>query len=337
METLLKIVIVGYGFAGQIHAKTYRKLAASCYLAGIVECRQDRHPVIKKQHPGINIYETLELALANIGSDVIVDLCVPAPQHIELAKIAVTSGVTRIMLEKPLGWSYRMAVSLSEVLRGTDSIYLDTYLSSRGLSQLKSWVLREKSGIDKVCINFSKNRIEDSFNGRGFDNTTPPDAWHIEGPHMVTIALEIAGEISAIEEASLHDMTYNNKTISNHGGGYASIIHRGGTHTILSMDLRSRENFRIVEVFLKNKISFRLRLPKSKASTLSSHIERIEHGTVIESCTIEDYPMEQCISHGIDHFLTNSSNPISISHGIKISTILQTLTDVSMRSTCSTL
>lgn len=181
MGNILNIIVVGYGFAGQVHAKTYRSLTHSCHLAGIVECSNEHRSVAKRTLSGASVYETLDQALADIGSDVVVDFCVPAPQNIKLAKTAVSFGVNRIMLEKPLGWSYPMAISLEEILHERDAIYLDTYLSSLGLSHLKEWIARERSEIDRVHIKFHKNRITDSFKGRGFDSDTPPDAWHIEG------------------------------------------------------------------------------------------------------------------------------------------------------------
>jgi predicted dehydrogenase len=323
----LNVIVVGYGLAGQVHAKTYRHLANSCRLAGIVDCRLDTHTIIKKQFPEVGIFQSLEQALTAVRGNIVVDLCVPAPQNIALAKTTVAFGVQNIMLEKPLGWSLSMAVSLADILRGKSAIYLDTYRSSLGIEQLLNWISREQSEIDSIHIKFNKNRIPDSFSSRGFDDNSPPDAWHIEGPHMVTIAMKIAGEIVSIEDSRLQDMTHNNKSLANHGGAHARVKHASGVHTLLSTDLCSNENERLVEVFLKNRVRLRLLLPASKMTQLASRLEKIENGRVVDHFIAEDRPMEQCVRQGIDYFLAKNTQAQNINHGVLINGILQSLTD----------
>lgn len=329
MDDLLDVIIVGYGFAGRIHAKTHRNLTGSCRLAGIVECCRDLHPDIEQQFSGVEIFESLEQALLKIKGNVVVDLCVPAPQNIALVKSIVAFGVQRVMLEKPLGWSLPMAMTLAEILSDKEAVYLDTYQFSLGVEQLKNWVAREQSDIDRVHIRFNKNRIAESFNGRGFEKDMPPDAWHTEGPHMVTIAMKIAGEILAIKEASLHDMSHNGNVLANHGCARAIVSHSNGVDTTLITDLCSDENERVVEVFLKNQVCLRLQLPVSKSTRLVSTIEKIDSGRVVDSSIIEDRPMEQCVSHSIDYFLTRNTHVKLIEHGVRINQILHELTEAS--------
>jgi predicted dehydrogenase len=329
MDDLLDVIVVGYGLAGRIHAKTHRNLVGSCRLAGIVECSLELHPVIAQQFAGVQIFETLEQALTSIKGNVVLDLCVPAPQNIELVKAAVAFGVKRVMLEKPLAWSLPMAMTLAEILCDQEAVYLDTYQFSFGVEQLKNWVVREQCGIERIQIKFNKNRTAESCNGRGFDNDTAPDAWHIEGPHMVTIAMKIAGEILAIEEASLHDMAHEGDVHSNHGGAKAIVKHHNGVLTSLITDLCSDENERLVEVFLKNKVCLRLLLPASKSTRLISRLEKIDHGRIVDSYVIEDCPMEQCVSSSIDYFLTKNRHAQLLDHGVRINQILQKLTEAS--------
>lgn len=335
MEKLLDVVVVGYGVAGHVHANTYRNLTGTCRLAGIVELCRERHPAIEKQFSDVSIFESLEQALTGIDGDVVVDLCVPAPQNIALVEQAIAFGVRKIMLEKPLGWSLPMAITLADILRDSEAIYLDTYQFSLGVKQLQSWIVREKSEIDRVHIKFNKNRITDSFNCRGFDDNTAPDAWHIEGPHMVTIAMKIAGKITAIEDACFYDMKHNDRILANHGGASATVKHSNGVSTFLSTDLCSDENERLVEVFLKNQVCLRLSLPASKMTQLVSQIEKIDHGCIVDTYTVEDRPMEQCVTHSIDYFLTKNNHAQMIGHGVVISEILQKLTEASNHKSCS--
>jgi len=326
---LLNVIVVGYGMAGRIHAKTHRNLVGSCRLEGIVECCSEYYPDIEKQLPGVGIFESLEQALTQIKGEVVVDLCVPAPQNIELVRSAVAFGVQRIMLEKPIGWSLPMAITLAEILHDSEALYLDTYRFSLGVEQLRNWVIREQSEIERVQIKFNKNRIKESFSGRGFDKDVPPDAWHIEGPHMVSIAMMLAGEIIAIEEAKLNDMVDNNEMLPAHGSASAKVKHFNGVHTFLSTDLCSNENERFVEVFLKNEVCLKLQLPVSKSTRLISRVEKIKDGQIVDSFVIEDRPMEQCVSHSLDYFLTKNTQAQMIDHGVRINQILQSLVDAS--------
>jgi hypothetical protein len=335
MDDLLDVVVVGYGLAGRIHAKTHRNLVGSCRLAGVVESCRELHPVIEKQLAGVEVFETLEEALVKIKGNVVVDLCVPAPQNIELVKSAIAFGVNRLMLEKPLSWSLPMAMTLADILSEHEAVYLDTYQFSLGVEQLKNWLIREQGEIDRVNIKFNKNRTAESFNRRGFDNDMAPDAWHIEGPHMVTIAMKIAGEILAIEEASLHDMAHNGEIHCNHGGARAIVKHNNSVLTYLTTDLCSDENERVVEIFLKDQVCLRLQLPASKSTRLISRLEKIDHGRIVDSCVIEDRPMEQCVSNSIDYFLTRNTHALLIDHGVRINQILQKLTEASIQQVSS--
>lgn len=329
MDDLLDVIVVGYGLAGRIHAKTHQTHVGSCRLAGIVEHCTEFHSIIAKQFPGVEVFQSLEQALSCIKGNVVLDLCVPAPQNIALVKKAVDFGVKRVMLEKPLGWTLPMAMTLADILQETEAVYLDTYQFSLGVEQLKNWVIREQSEIDSVHIKFNKNRISESFSGRGFDENIPPDAWHIEGPHMVTVAMKIAGEILAIEKASFQDMIHNGEILDNHGCANAVIKQANGVRTILETDLCSNENVRMVEVYMKNKTCLKLHLPVSKSTRLMSSIEKIVANRCVDSYVVEDRPMEQCVSHSIDYFLTKNKHAQLIDHGVRINQILQKLTEAS--------
>jgi len=332
---LLNIIVVGYGLAGRVHAKTHRNLTGSCRLAGIVERSMQYHSVIEKQNPGVEVYESLEQALDEIKGNIVLDLCVPAPQNIDLIKTAVAYGVQQMMLEKPLAWSLPLSMTVADLLRGCDAVYLDTYQFSFGVEQLLAWIIREQAEIDNIHIRFTKNRVKESFKGRGFENDTPPDAWHIEGPHMVTIAMKLAGDILAIDEASLQDMVYNGTVLANHGSGKAVVRHANDVRTTLFTDLCSDENVRLVEVNLKNQVCLRLQLPASKSTRLVSRIDKIDRGNLVDSIIIEDHPMEQCVSNSLDYFITRNIHARSIDHGVRVNHILHELTETSVRQAFS--
>lgn len=328
-DALLDVVVVGYGLAGRVHACTYQRRADACRLAGIVELCAQRRAAANRDMSGVAVFSSLKQALTVVGGDVLLDLCAPAPQYIPLIKTAIDMGVRRFMLEKPLGWSFATASSLAEMLHDREAVYQDTYLHSSGIEVLLDWVARERSAIEVVNIKFHKNRMPESYDKRGFDNETPPDAWHIEGPHMVTIATKIAGEVSAIEDANLFDMSYRDSIFRKHGGALAILKHEGGVRSRLSMDLCSDENERLVEVCLENGALIRLQLPESKSTHFMSRLEKVEGDRVVDRLMVEDRPMEQCVSNGVDYFLSGMNQAYHVSHGVRVNALLQMLADAS--------
>lgn len=335
---LLNIVVVGYGMAGRVHAKTHSSLVGSCRMAGIVEHDQRLHPLIAQQRPGVAIFATLEQALDAVSGALVLDFCVPAPQNHALAATAVGRGVNRFMLEKPLGWSLASAIDMAEILKGRTAVYLDTYLFSYGVKTLQEWVLREQSPIEKIHIRFDKNRTSESDLGRGFAMETAPDAWHIEGPHMVSIATSLAGDISAIYHARLEDMVLSQGTHRHHGSAEAIVEHAAGAQTKLCTDLCSGNNQRQVVVTLANQVILKLFLPTSKSTQFVSKLQKVVDGNVVEAISLEDRPLEQCVSQSLDAFLNANPSIPPLEHGIRINRILQRLTDASvMQSACDPL
>lgn len=330
MAGYLQVVLVGMGQAGHIHAKTYKTLP-DCRLIALVDTSLHRRTLAEKGFAGIKIFESLEHALGETGGDVVVDLCVPAPQNIALCQTAIRHGVQRLMLEKPIGWQLSEAVELGEILYGRSALYLDTYRFSNGIEMLQQEVKREGSPVKHIHIRFLKDRKKDSAIARGFHDQTHPDAWHIEGPHMITIAEQIAGDIVAIEDAHLYDMHADGKTLPHHGGGDSIIRHRGGALTMMVVDLGSKSNERVVEVFLENGVLFQLLLPCSKSSEHVSRLEKRTDGRVEASFAIEDRPMEQCVSACIEHFRSRNGEIPTIARGIAINDILQKICAMARR------
>ena len=334
MSDLVDVVLVGFGHAGRIHAETCRRLSC-CRLIAIVEASPERRRLASDAFADVKVFESLQLALMEMGNDVVVDLCVPAPQNIELCQTAIEHDVSRLMLEKPLGWQLSAAIELGEILLGRSAVYQDTYQFSKGVELLRKYVDGERSSIEHLHIRFLKDRKEDSGFSRGFHLQSHPDAWHIEGPHMVAIAESIAGDIVSIEEAHLYDMHADGKDLPGHGGGDATVRHHGGARTTMSTDLRSKLNERSVDVFLENGVSFHLQLPPSKSSELVASLVRKDNGGAISSISVADRPMEQCVSACIEYFYSNTGNVPTISRGILINETLQRICTAAEHRVCN--
>ena len=322
MSNLVHVILVGFGHAGRIHAKTYRQ-HTWCRLVAIVETSSDRRRQAAEEFAGVKVFTSLKLALVETGNDVVVDLCVPAPQNIELCQTAIGHDVSRLILEKPLGWNVSAAIELGEILRNRSAVYQDTYRFSKGVELLHRHIAKERSSVRHLGIRFLKNRKEDSGFKRGFHHQAHPGAWHIEGPHMVAIAESILGDIVSVEEAYLYDMHANGRCLPGHGGGKATVRHPGGARTTMITDLLSTLNERAVEVCLENGVCLLLQLPQSKSAEQMSRLFRSVNGRVDALSAVEDRPMEQCVGACIEYFYSGVGGVPMISRGISINETLQ--------------
>lgn len=318
------VVIVGFGHAGRIHRKAYASLENLCSVVAVVDPDLGKHVEISASLPGVKIYLELAEALSHIGGDVIVDFCVPAKAHLELVESALSLGVTRFLIEKPLAWDLSSSEKLVAMLQGLEVVYLDSYAASSGVQRLIEKIAGQDSAAERINIVFHKNRIPDSRLNRGFAQDAVPNAWMIEGPHMLSIAMQIAGQIARVCSASTFDMNIgDNRLLPEHGGGHALLEHDNGAVTHLDLDLCSERNVRSIEVTLQNGVRMLVGLPPSKAERQYSVLELMYPGGGHEVHHYEDRPMESCVRNAISHLAGERVTVGSMAEGLAICTIVE--------------
>jgi predicted dehydrogenase len=318
------VVIVGYGHAGRIHRKAYGSLGNLCSVAAVVDPDLGKHVEISATLPGVKIYRELAEALSHVCGEVIVDFCVPAKVHLELVETALRLGVTRFLIEKPLAWDVASSEKLVMTLQGSEVVYLDTYAASSGVQQLLEKIAGQDSVAEHVSLVFHKNRISDSRLNRGFAQDAVPSAWMIEGPHMLSIAMQIAGQIARVLSASTFDMEIGtNRLLPEHGGGRALLEHENGAVTHLDLDLCSDRNVRRIEVTLRNGVRMVVELPPSKAERHYSVLDVAYPGGGHEVHHYEDRPMENCVRNAISHLAGEQVTVGSMADGLAICAIVE--------------
>jgi predicted dehydrogenase len=105
METpKLNIVIIGFGFMGEMHAQAYAGLPRAQVVA-IVDALPEiaRAKVSRLQIGAIPVFADLESALAAVSVDII-DICLPTDHHAAAAVQALRAG-KHVFCEKPLALS----------------------------------------------------------------------------------------------------------------------------------------------------------------------------------------------------------------------------------------
>lgn len=326
-EARHKIVLVGYGHAGRIHKRAYDKLEDICAVAAVVEPDVQKYSEIRESLPQAGIYRGLGQALVELGNDAIIDFCVPAKINLKLVETALGFGITRFLIEKPLGWDVVSSERLVTKLDHCEVVYLDTYAASKGLQQLLTKIQEQGSTPKRVDVIFHKNRVPDSLSGRGFVHGAFPNAWMIEGPHMLSISKLISGEIEEVSSAGTFDMEMGDDlSLPAHGGGHASLEHHGGSQTHLDLNMCSDRNERRIEVRLSNGVHLTVNLPPSKATEQYSVLEIQYPGGATDNFRFEDRPMENCVCNAI-RFLGGEEIAVSrLSDGLAVCSLVEKIT-----------
>ncbi|HZV33595.1 MAG TPA: Gfo/Idh/MocA family oxidoreductase [Verrucomicrobiae bacterium] len=133
MKTI-NIGVVGIGFMGVTHIKSYQKIpgarvAAICArhvpadgdLSGVVGNIGDGKP-LKLDMTQVKAYSTLDELLKNPEIDVI-DICVPTPQHPQLAIAALRAG-RHVICEKPLARTPALCREIASVAAKSKGFFM---------------------------------------------------------------------------------------------------------------------------------------------------------------------------------------------------------------------
>ena len=322
------VVIVGFGHAGSIHQKAYAGLGSLCTVSAVVEPNSNRYGEIQASLPGAKIYQELSDALQELDSNVIIDFCVPAKINLELVETALSYGIRKFLIEKPLGWDVASSEKMAAMLSCCEVVYLDTYVASIGVQQLLKKIEEQNSAPKRVDVIFHKNRVQDSLSKRGFVHDAIPNVWMIEGPHMLSISRQIAGEIERVSGASMFDMeTGSDQKLPEHGGGYALLENTQGSLTHLELNMCSDRNERRIEVLLSNDVHLTLNLPPSKSREQYSALEVLNPAGATDVYRFEDRPMEYCVQNAIRHLDGDEVAVSRLSDGLEICSIVERMTE----------
>ena len=323
----LGIVIAGFGFAGKIHHKAYEALRDVCEVLAIVEPNAEAFNRETPVPAGVGVFPSLGEALRELGHDVVVDFCVPAKANLALVETALEHGISRFLIEKPLGWDTTSTKSLVKRLRHCTVAYLDTYASSRGVQELLKAVEAQKSAPLRIDVVFHKNRIPDASLGRGFVHDAVPNAWMIEGPHMLSISRQVGGDIARVAETRTYDMNLGGgQVLVEHGGGHAVLEHSNGAVTHLDLSLCSKRNERRIEVRLRNEVRLSVNLPPSKSSEQISMLEVVFPGGDRKTVQFDDRPMEFCVQNAIRSLTDKGVRMNNLADGLAVSDLVEKMT-----------
>jgi predicted dehydrogenase len=117
-----RVIIVGFGFMGGVHAQAYARIPGA-KLVAIVDALPERaREQAAKISVEVPIFATLAEALAEVEADA-VDICLPTDLHLEAITAAVTAK-KHVFCEKPLAGSLDHARRIRAVVKKSKSRFM---------------------------------------------------------------------------------------------------------------------------------------------------------------------------------------------------------------------
>jgi UDP-N-acetylglucosamine 3-dehydrogenase len=117
---MVQVAVLGAGFMGSTHAKAYAAMP-DVTVAAVYAPTPDRGDPLAREI-GSRWTDDLQAVLADPGIEAI-DICLPTPQHREVAEAALAAG-KHVLLEKPIALSLEDAQALVRANEATDRIFM---------------------------------------------------------------------------------------------------------------------------------------------------------------------------------------------------------------------
>ena len=263
------IIIVGTGKAGFLHYFSYKKFKkiGKIFFVDINKKPKNENIDIKK------IYQTISDVInennLNI-TNIIVDICTPKSVFLDIINECKKLKIKDIIVEKPF-------IVNDEFLKENEDlniIMVHNYAYSKITMEIKKIVQNENLKPKMIYTNFSKNRISDSFNGRGMYKCVTRNIEH-DIPHQVYITQYLLGNkptnLLFLDEKSIKQ---GDVTLERHGYGKI-IAKKGDVIVIHESDLTTNTIIREVIVVCENDI-----IVKGEYFIYDKDLNKLKCGTV---------------------------------------------------------
>ena len=154
----INVGIVGFGYWGPNLVRNFKKIK-NCNVTHISESQKNKHNLIRKLHPNIEI-DSFEKLVKNPEVDAIV-IATSISSHYKLAKKALENN-KHVLIEKPLAYSVKHSLALIKLSKKRKKILMidHTYLYSGAIQKIKTILEKKSLGnilyIDSIRANLGK-------------------------------------------------------------------------------------------------------------------------------------------------------------------------------------
>lgn len=298
------IIIVGTGKAGYLHYYSYKKFKqiGKIYFVDIDGKIKNENIEESKAYLSLeNVIKEEKLDVKNT----IVDICTPKSVFIDIIMKCKRLNLKNILVEKPFVVNEKF---LSEN-KDLNIAMVHNYVYSKIVRKMKNILEQKELKPIIIYTNFSKNRTEESFRGRGMYKKVTRNVEH-DIPHQVYISQFLLDnpkdtQLLLEEEKS---MVKGNETLEKHG--YSKIFtKKNGAYVIHESDFATNTKIREVIVVCDNNIIVRgefLFYDKDLNKLKDGNVSIIDNNKIIYSEDIDyDDNMYECLLEIYKYFNTN--------------------------------
>lgn len=298
------IIIVGTGKAGFLHYYSYKKFKQIGKIYFVDIDGKIKNENIEKNKAYLNLEDVIREEKLDV-KNTIVDICTPKSVFIDIIMKCKRLNLKDILVEKP----FIVNESFLAENKDLNIAMVHNYEYSKIVKKMKNILDQKELKPIIIYTNFSKNRTEESFNGRGMYKKVTRNVEH-DIPHQVYISQFLLNDpkdtyLLLEEEKS---MVKGKETLEKHG--YSKIFtKKNGVYVIHESDFATNTKIREVIVVCDNNIVVRgefLFYDKDLNKLKDGNVSIIDNNKIIYSEDIDyDDNMYECLLEIYQYFNTN--------------------------------
>ena len=298
------IIIVGTGKAGFLHYYSYKKFKQIGKIYFVDIDGKIKNENIEKNKAYLNLEDVIREEKLDV-KNTIVDICTPKSVFIDIIMKCKRLNLKDILVEKP----FIVNESFLAENKDLNIAMVHNYEYSKIVKKMKNILDQKELKPIIIYTNFSKNRTEESFNGRGMYKKVTRNVEH-DIPHQVYISQFLLNDpkdtyLLLEEEKS---MVKGKETLEKHG--YSKIFtKKNGVYVIHESYFATNTKIREVIVVCDNNIVVRgefLFYDKDLNKLKDGNVSIIDNNKIIYSEDIDyDDNMYDCLLEIYQYFNTN--------------------------------
>ncbi len=239
----------------------------------------------------------------------IAHICTPPAVRSELILVAAELGIRRFIVEKPLAHSI---AELQKIRSLKDEYDLEIFVVSNWTASnlttaIENHVHSKEARIDRINIQHHKSRISLSLSG----NSSHQSVFDVEFPHMLGLATIISGSEVSVTSATSWDLSVDNLSIQNMGGGSIELECINGSTTSISSNHMSPIRKRYAEVIFSDGTRIEGFYPCSSNDFYSQLYEYDSHNRLVAKSFFEDDTLTQFLTLSYRSFAGLGAGPRS--------------------------
>lgn len=301
------IIIIGTGKAALLHNHSYDKFEKIGRRFFVDIDGKIKNENIKTNKVYLSIKEVIEENELDVNN-VVVDICTPKSVFIKIIMECKKLNIKNIMVEKPFIVEQEFFVKNPEL----NIAMVHNYMYSEITKSIKNII--EQKGLKEKFIytNFSKNRTEESFNGRGMYKKVTRNIEH-DIPHQVYITQYLLGKTEKTELLFKEEKSMIRGDVELEKHGYSKIISKKDDVIVThESDFSTNTKIREIIVVCDNNIVVKgefLFYDGELNKTKNGSIEILQNNKVIEERIIDyDDNMYECLFEIYSYFNNNEES-----------------------------